>query len=176
MGWPSATAPPFTFTFSGLRRSSRVTAIAATEKASFSSYEIDILVAIPAGFREELFDCLDGRHHHPFRLDAADGMRDDARHGRLAEARGVPFTGDDHGGGAVVCAGSVSSGNGAVFFEGRLEFSERFERGVLARRLVSLNDDWIALSSAGFLRGRFAAPKKHDLIARTAFLWLSNAN
>src|SRR5712691_6603996 len=37
MGWPSATAPPLTFTFSGLSLSWRVTAIAATEKASLSS-------------------------------------------------------------------------------------------------------------------------------------------
>src|SRR5271156_5716642 len=37
MGWPRATAPPFTFTFSGLSFSWRVTAIAATAKASFNS-------------------------------------------------------------------------------------------------------------------------------------------
>src|SRR6266704_3004410 len=37
MGWPRATAPPFTLTFSGLSLSWRVTAIAATEKASLSS-------------------------------------------------------------------------------------------------------------------------------------------
>src|SRR5207302_1974378 len=37
MGWPRATAPPFTLTFSGLSLSWRVTAIAATAKASFSS-------------------------------------------------------------------------------------------------------------------------------------------
>src|SRR6266568_1668215 len=37
MGWPSATAPPFTLTFSGLSLSWRVTAIAATANASFSS-------------------------------------------------------------------------------------------------------------------------------------------
>src|SRR5882724_3744758 len=37
IGWPSATAPPFTFTFSGFNLSWRVTAIAATANASFSS-------------------------------------------------------------------------------------------------------------------------------------------
>src|SRR5882672_8285080 len=37
IAWPIATAPPFTFTFSGFSLSWRVTAIAATAKASFSS-------------------------------------------------------------------------------------------------------------------------------------------
>src|SRR5882672_8725624 len=37
MGWPRATAPPFTLTFSGLSLSWRVTAMAATAKASLSS-------------------------------------------------------------------------------------------------------------------------------------------
>src|SRR6266852_423659 len=37
MGWPRATAPPFTLTISGLSLSWRVTAMAATAKASFSS-------------------------------------------------------------------------------------------------------------------------------------------
>src|ERR1700733_3167919 len=37
IGCPSATAPPFTFTFSGLSFSTRVTAIAATANASFNS-------------------------------------------------------------------------------------------------------------------------------------------
>src|SRR5712692_380236 len=37
IGWPRATAPPLTLTFSGLSLSWRVTAMAATAKASLSS-------------------------------------------------------------------------------------------------------------------------------------------
>src|ERR1043166_5967469 len=37
IAWPNATAPPFTFTFSGSSPSSPVTATAATENASFTS-------------------------------------------------------------------------------------------------------------------------------------------
>src|SRR5207302_3961670 len=47
--------------------------------------QINIFVAVPACLREELFDGLNGRHHHPLRLDAADGLRDDARDRLLAK-------------------------------------------------------------------------------------------
>ena len=48
--------------------------------------EVDIFVAVPAGFCEQLFDRFDRRHHHPLGFDAADRLRDDARHRLLAEA------------------------------------------------------------------------------------------
>src|ERR1043165_3731914 len=47
IAWPNATAPPFTFTFSGSSPSSRVTANAATENASVNSTRSTSLGAQP---------------------------------------------------------------------------------------------------------------------------------
>src|SRR4029077_480550 len=107
--------------------------------------EVDVLVAIPAGFLQQLFDGFYGRHHYPLWLDAAHGFRDDARHRSFAHALRVALAGDDEGRGAVVGARRVTCGDGAVFFEGGLELGERFERGVFARRFVFFHDDGIAL-------------------------------
>ena len=82
MGWPRATAPPLTFTFSGSSCSSRVTAMRLHGERFVQFVEIHVVVAIPAGFCEDFLDGVNRSHHHPFGLDAADGLRDDARHGR----------------------------------------------------------------------------------------------
>src|ERR1700740_620231 len=58
--------------------------------------EVYVFVAVPARLLQQLFYGFDWRHHHPLRLDAADGLRDDASDGLFAEARGIFFTGDDH--------------------------------------------------------------------------------
>ena len=47
-----------------------------------------------------------------------DGLRDEPRHGRLAEARRVPFAGHDERRRAVVRAWGVARCHGAVFLEG----------------------------------------------------------
>ena len=130
--------------------------MAATAKASFSSTEVHVFVAVPAGLLQQFFDGFHRRHHHPLRLDAADGLRDDARHRLLSEARGVFFAGDDHGRGAVIRAGRVAGGDRAVFLECGLQFRERFERGIFARRFVRLDDDGLALLLRNFDRARSA--------------------
>src|ERR1700689_4421525 len=79
--------------------------------------EVHVLVAIPAGFPEQLFYSLHGSHHHPLGFDAADGLRDDARARLLAKTRGVFFAGDDHGRSAVVRSRGVPCGHRAVFLE-----------------------------------------------------------
>ncbi len=106
--------------------------------------QIDVAIAIPPGFRQQLFDGFNRCHHHPFGLNAADGLRDDARHRLLAKPRGGAFAGDDQRRGAVIRAGGIAGGHRAVFFECGLEARERFERCVLARRFVRLDDDRLA--------------------------------
>src|SRR6185503_7936153 len=51
IAWPNATAPPFTLTFSGSSPSSRVTATAATENASFNSTRSTSLPDQPVFFK-----------------------------------------------------------------------------------------------------------------------------
>src|ERR1043166_8726040 len=57
-------------------------------------YEINVLVAFPAGFLQKFFDRSDRRHHHPLRFDAADRLRDDASHWLFAEVCSVAFAGN----------------------------------------------------------------------------------
>src|SRR5579862_167939 len=122
--------------------------------------EVDILVAIPAGFCEEFFDSFYRRHHHPFWLDATYGLRDDSRHRSLPETRGIFFAGDDDGGCTVIRAGRVPCRDGAILFECGLQLCERFERGVFAWRFVGLDDDGVALLLRDF--------DWHDLFAEEA--------
>ena len=48
IGWPSATAPPLTFTFSGSAPSSFVELSTTDEKASFSSTRSTSSIVLPA--------------------------------------------------------------------------------------------------------------------------------
>src|SRR5260370_12041066 len=41
--------------------------------------EVNIFVAVPAGFCQKVFDGIDRRHHYPFRFDAANGLAADSR-------------------------------------------------------------------------------------------------
>src|SRR5713226_5169345 len=66
--------------------------------------EVNIFIAVPAGFREEFFHGVYRSHHDPLGLDARNGLGDDARDWLLAKYLRVPFARDDDGGGAVVSA------------------------------------------------------------------------
>src|ERR1043166_343988 len=90
-------------------------------------YEINVLVAFPAGFLQKFFDRIDRRHHHPLRFDAADRLRDDASHWLFAEVCSVAFAGHDQRRRAVVGAGSISRGDRPVLFESGFQFCQRFE-------------------------------------------------
>src|SRR5260370_4338928 len=79
--------------------------------------EIDVFVAVPAGFCQKFFDGIDRRHHYPFRFDAAHGLRDDASDGSFSQARRVAFAGDNQRGSTVVGSGGVSGSDCAIFFE-----------------------------------------------------------
>src|SRR5271169_6260811 len=128
--------------------------------------EVYVLVAVPASFLQEFFHGVDRSHHHPFGFDAADGLRDDARHGLFAEARGIFFAGDDHGCGAVVRARRVPCRHGAVFLERGFQLGENFQRRILARRFVRLDDDGLALLLRNFHR--------HDLRAEETGFYGAN--
>src|SRR2546425_5404461 len=114
--------------------------------------EVNVFFAIPAGFLEEFVDGVHGGHHDPLGLDAGDGLGDDAGERRLAKLFGDAFAGDDESGGAVVGAGSVAGGDGAVFLERGLELREGFERSVLAGRFIVLDDDGVPLFLRDFDR------------------------
>ncbi len=141
MGWPRATAPPLTLILSGFELQFARDGDGLHGEGFVQLDQVDVFIAIPTRFLEQFFDGLHGRHHHPFRLDAADGLRDDARDRLFAEALRVAFAGDDDGRGAVVCAGGITCGDGAVFLECGAEFAEGFERSVFARRFVFADDD-----------------------------------
>src|SRR5258708_6398871 len=80
--------------------------------------EVNIFMAVPAGFGEEFFDGVYRRHHDPFGFDAANSLGNNSRDWLLAKYLRVPFARDDDGGGAVVSARGVADRDGAVFFEG----------------------------------------------------------
>src|SRR5207302_743020 len=82
------------------------------DSESFVQFEkIDIFVAVPTRFGEQLFDGIHRCHHHPFGLDAADRLRNDSRDGLFAQARGVAFARYGQRGRAVVGARSIASGD-----------------------------------------------------------------
>ena len=106
--------------------------------------EVNVFVAVPAGFREQLFYGVRRRHHHPLRLDAADGLGDDTRDRLLAEARRVAFAGDDQSGRAIVRAWSIACGHRAIFLESGLQLRERLQRSIFAGRFIVFDDSGIA--------------------------------
>src|SRR3989442_7148850 len=72
--------------------------------------EIDVFIAIPAGFLEEIIDGVHGGHHDPLGLDAGNGLGDDAGERRLAKLFGDAFAADEKSRGPVVGAGSDAGG------------------------------------------------------------------
>src|SRR6266571_1715075 len=112
--------------------------------------EVHILVAVPAGFREQLLDGVHRRHHHPFGLNAADSLSHDARDRLLPEPRRISFAGDDERRRAVVRAGSIAGRHRAIFLERGFQLGQRFQRRVFARRLVVLDDDGLAFFLRNF--------------------------
>ena len=113
-------------------------------------HEIDILVAVPSGFLEQLLDRVHGRHHHPLGLHAAHRLRHDARDGLLPQSRSVALARDDQGRRAVIRSRSVACRHRAVFLERRLQFRQRFQRSVLAGRFVVLDDQGVAFFLRNF--------------------------
>src|SRR5580700_894621 len=107
--------------------------------------QVHVAVAFPACLFQDFFDGVDGRSHNPFGIDAAHGLRDDARHRSPAEARRGPLARDHQRRRAVIGARGVAGGHCAILLESRPQFAQGFERSILARRLVELYNYWIAL-------------------------------
>ena len=149
--------------------------MAATEKASFSSYEVDVFLAVPAGFLEDYFDGVDGAimtHLGSTPLTAWATMR---AMGVLPSRCARAFAGDDERRGAVIGARGVACGDGAVFFEGGLELGQSFKGSVFARRFVRLDHDGVALFLRDFHGHNLFDSTKQDLMAPMALRWLSKA-
>ena len=77
-GWPSATAPPFTFTFAGSSPGASMTASAWQAKASFSSMR-SMSSSVQAGLLQRLGDRLHRADAHDLRRHAGDREGDEAR-------------------------------------------------------------------------------------------------
>ena len=86
IGWPEATLPPLTFTFSGSRPSSRSTATVEPLKASLISKRSTCL-DVDAFFLEALGDGQDGGDEHVFHVEPGRGLRADGREHLAAERR-----------------------------------------------------------------------------------------
>ena len=84
---------------------------------------------------------------------------------RFAEPRRGFFAGDDHGGRAVIGAGSIAGGDGAVFFECRAQFGESFERCVGARRFIASQITIGSPFFCGTSIGTICDSTKQDFIA-----------
>jgi hypothetical protein len=142
----------------------RVTAIAATAKASFQFDEVDIFVAVPAGLGQQLLDGIDWRHHYPFRLNTADCLRDDASHGPLAKSLRVAVAGHHQSGRAIVRAWGVSGGYGAVFLKAG------FKRASASMEVSSRGDSsYLITTGSPFfcgLRSEELAPRKSTICGR----------
>src|SRR5258708_13884061 len=78
--------------------------------------EVDILIPVPAGFRQKFFHGIYWRHHHPLGLDAANGFRDNPRDPLFAEPRSIPLARNNPRPGAVVGASRLPPGARAVSF------------------------------------------------------------
>ena len=87
IGWPSAIAPPLTFSRARIDRQSRSTASTCGANASFSSTRSKSSIGQP-GPREELPHRRHRADAHDARIDAGRRPADDARERRQAAARG----------------------------------------------------------------------------------------
>ena len=134
-GWPSAMAPPFTFSRSGSIGSSRRHASTCAANASLSSTRSIWSSARPA-MRSDLADCRHRADPEALGLDAGRGVRHEARERPQPERARALGRHHDDGGGAVARLGGVAGGDGPGHVEGRAQPRQRFRRGVAPRALV----------------------------------------
>ncbi len=124
--------------------------------------EIDFVLA-PSGFLPELANGVHRGHHDPRRIQSAGGLGDNAGERLLAKLLRHARAGDDQGRRAVVHAGCVAGGHGAVLLERGFELAQDFDGRVLARAFVLLEQDHLALLLAGNFDG-------NDLVLEAALL------
>ena len=148
MGWPSATAPPFTLVLAGSRPNcsddgdgldgERFVQLRTDPRPRFSN----------RSFLEQHAHGVHGRHHHPLGLDAAHGLPHDARQRSLPQFAGLFERRHHQRRRAVIGARSVAGGHGAIRLEGGPQLGERFQRRVRARGFIGRRTGWGRLSSA----------------------------
>ena len=131
IGWPMAIAPPLTLTLAVSQPRSLLTAQACAAKASLASIRSRSPI-VPAGLLQRLARGRDRAGAHDRGIDAGRAPR--RRCGRAASCLRLAacFGGHQHDrGGAVIDAGGVAGGDGAVLVEGGLQLGHRFERGAV---------------------------------------------
>ena len=139
IAWPSATAPPFTLTFSGSMPSSFSTATACTENASLISNRSTSSRSHPA-FSATRRTASTGVISTNLGREPAGRLGHDARERREAERLRALLRHDDERGRAVVDARRVAGGHRPAFLERRLQLAERGGRRVCSDRLVAIDD------------------------------------
>ena len=135
IGWPSATAPPFTFTVSGSASSIRVELSATEQNASFTSTRLHVADLLARLVERDLA----GARRRPGEVGELVGdvaLRDDRReHLEPALLREL-LARDDERAGAVVDARRVPGGRRPLGVEDRLQRRQLLERRVAPRALV----------------------------------------
>ena len=173
MGWPSATAPPFTLVLAGSRPNCSHHGD-GLDGEGFVQFEQVHVLGFPVELLEQHAHGVHGRHHHPLGLDAAHGLPHDARQGRLPQFAGLFERRHHQRRRAVIRAGSVAGGHRAIRLEGGPQLGERFQRSVRARGFVGRK-----LNGIAFLLldgdGHNLVLKRPFLMASMARRWLSTA-
>ena len=116
IGWPSAIAPPLTLTLPVSQPRSLLTAQACAANASLASTRSRSL-DLPAGLLERGARRRDRARAHDRRIDAGVRPRHDARKRDLAALGRIARGHQHHRGRAVVDAGGIAGGHGAVLGE-----------------------------------------------------------
>ena len=145
IGWPRATAPPLTLTFSGFNSSCSHDGDRLDGERFVQFDEIDIS-QIPADLFDEFADGFDRRHHHQRRLDAADGLTNDSGHRFFAEGGRAVGRRHHYSGRTVIDSGRIARRHRAVFLECGFECAQRFDRSIGARRFVGIEQQRIAFA------------------------------
>ena len=139
MGWPSATAPPFGFTFRDRSRGRCETAQAWAAKASLDSITSISSMVRPAFF-ERVCGGGDRAQAHDARLDAGMAVGDQAGERLGAAAGDFRAAGEHQGGGAVVEAGGVAGGDRAILLEGGFQRGQALGDGIGAGMFIGVEN------------------------------------
>ena len=103
------------------------------------------LLALPAGFSENLLHRRLGGHHHPFGFHTGGGVGHHLGLGRNPVFRGRRLRQDHHGRSTVVHPWGIPSGDGAIRFEGGSQLRQHLHRSIPAGSLVGIEHQRVPL-------------------------------
>jgi len=166
-GWPSAIAPPFTFTLSGSSDSSRITGRDCAANASFSSTRSTRLSFIRSRFMSFGIAAI-GPIPITSGATPATGEPEEARQRFHAELLQHLFRDDDRDGRAVAHLGGVPRRHRPLRVEGGLELRQRLDRRVGARTVVRVVDDLFTEERAAVLLLEQHRAHRDDLLPELA--------